>query len=130
MGGIIDLVQSIGDVYFISEWTIKKITLWLVSVGFLISVIKFVWNCIHKVIFLRNRRILNRDLHPYYSRSDVDRATRYYVPTKYQNVAPSEDEEPGRKYIASAKNELIPLFLKQAFHNDNDDNEKLSCIIT
>ncbi len=58
-----------------------------------------------------------------FSRSDVEKATQYYIPTKYQNVSPSDDEEPGSKYIASAKNELIPLFLKDAFSIYGNDNK-------
>jgi hypothetical protein len=53
----------------------------------------------------------------------VHRATRYYVETKFQNISPSEDDEPGRSYIASAKDKLIPLLIKKVFNNNARDGK-------
>jgi hypothetical protein len=95
----------------------------LLLLSVLTSVSVFLWKVVKRLILFGNQKRLNKDLTPYFSRQDVDRATRYFVPTRYQNVSPSEDEEPGRKYIASAKNELIPLFLNEAFKRDGDSNK-------
>lgn len=71
----------------------------------------------------RKRRMLIKDLAPYFTKAEIFKATNNYIQTKFQNVAPSEDDEPGRSYIASAKQKLIPLFLKKAFKDDKDDNK-------
>ncbi|MDX1942580.1 MAG: hypothetical protein SFU99_18590 [Saprospiraceae bacterium] len=92
----------------------------LIVIG--ITALNYFWKFLKWMIRRRNRRLLNRDLFPYYTPQEVYDATRYYIPTHYQNVAPSEDEEPGRRYIASARNRLIPLFLKKAFPQSGDDN--------
>ncbi|SDM32916.1 hypothetical protein SAMN05421823_112105 [Catalinimonas alkaloidigena] len=93
---------------------------WFLIVGLLCGSLKVSWSVVQKIALWRNRKILNRDLHPYYTPGDVDNATRYFIATKYQKVSPSEDEEPGRKHIASAKEKLIPLFLKKAFQSKED----------
>ena len=78
---------------------------------------------------LKNKQwLLNENLRPYFSTSDVDRATRYYVPTKFQNVSPTADDEPGKTHLASAKQLLMPMFLNRAF-KDNRDNTKYYLIL-
>jgi hypothetical protein len=78
---------------------------------------------IHWLVSRNNQWLLNENLNPYYSETDVKRATQYYIPTQYQNISPSADEEPGRTHIASAKNPLIPMFLKRVFENDHTDTK-------
>ncbi|WP_160131254.1 NACHT domain-containing protein [Kordia antarctica] len=68
-------------------------------------------------------KLIAKDLHPFYSSVEVQIATKYYIPTNFQNVPPSEDEEPGRSYIAAARNPLIPLFVNKAFIEEKDDNK-------
>lgn len=60
------------------------------------------------MISYRNLRILRKKLYPYFTPYEVYNAMRYYVPTRYQNIPPSKDEEPGRYHIISAKDRLIP----------------------
>ena len=105
------------------DWLANEILFYLTLIGFVLFVLKQIINFTKKCILWRNQRILNQDLAPYYSQSDVYRATRYYISTRYQNVAPSADVELGSKYIAAAKEKLIPLFLNKAFKNDEDDNK-------
>jgi len=95
----------------------------LLGLSVLLTVLAGLWKFVKLIILIRNRWLLNKDLTPYYTRQDVIRATKNFVPTRFQNVSPSDDEEPGSRYIASAKNELIPLFLKKAFKNDSDGNK-------
>lgn len=68
-------------------------------------------------------KLTAKDLHPFYSAIEVETATKYYIPTNFQNVLPSEDEEPGRNYIAAARNPLIPLFLNKAFVEEENDHK-------
>lgn len=75
---------------------------------------------IAKILFYNNRRRLGRDLHPFYTKGEIDKATRYYIPTKYQDTAPSQADEPSRSFIDSPKAELIPMMLKTAFKQDDN----------
>lgn len=107
---------------------------WLLQVDFWVFVCTIVFSgvflpllfyavkLIKWIILRRKQRLLERDLHPWYTPAEIDLATRFYVPTRYQNVSPSQDDEPGRWFIASARNPLIPLFLKEVFGKTGDDN--------
>ena len=64
-----------------------------------------------------------KDLHPYFSKLEVKNATLNFVNTRFQNVPPSQDEEPGRTYIAAAQQELIPLLINKAFDASCDDEK-------
>lgn len=77
----------------------------------------------HWLTLRNNQWLLNENLRPYFSASDVDRATRYYIPTKFQNVSPAADEEPGKSHMASAKQLLMPMFLDKVFKNKNADTK-------
>ena len=67
------------------------------------------------------RRQLNKDLHPFYTPVEIYRATKYYIPTKCQNISPSREDEPGEAHAFITKEELIPFFLRKAFKLGNDD---------
>jgi hypothetical protein len=113
-----------GDEGNLPNWFINEYTFYILLFSTCIFLYKFLIRQIKKYFIWKNEKILNKDLeYSSFSRNDVERATRYYIPTKYQNVSPSEDEEPGSKYIASAKNKLIPLFLKDVFSFKKDDNK-------
>jgi hypothetical protein len=114
-----DLLKEVGLPLKLSK--VLTISLFSGLVGVALS--KLIYELACKIILMRNQHLLNKDLSPYYSKSDVIRATQYYIPSRYQNVSPSEDEEPGRKYIASAKAKLLPLFLKKVFLMDGNDNK-------
>ncbi|MCB9355325.1 MAG: hypothetical protein H6575_12225 [Lewinellaceae bacterium] len=116
---LIEIIEHYARQFGLPEWLVAGIVLALLG----LLAFEILWKGISHLFRWRNQRLLNRDLHPYFSAADVYRATRYYIPTRYQNVAPSEDDEPGRRYIAAAKNKLIPLFLNEAFHRDKDGNK-------
>ncbi len=92
----------------------------LTVVGFIYSIVKW---CFSEYIYWRNKKIANKNLHPFFTIHEINEATQNYIPTKYQNVAPSKDDEPGRDHIASAKDKLLPFFLNKAFKNDSDHNK-------
>ncbi|HEX8565803.1 MAG TPA: hypothetical protein VF648_09035 [Pyrinomonadaceae bacterium] len=119
---MIDILIKILDLLGLPKGVVSQLTLFLLLLSLLILILKSSWAFIRYLMLIRDQRLLNKDLTPYYSKQDVERATRYYIPTKYQNVSPSEDDEPGRSYIASAKNELIPLFLNNIFDNGVNSN--------
>lgn len=68
----------------------------------------------------QQRRLL-KDLFPFYTAQEIQRATEYYVETKCQNVAPSREEELRSSRPFSAKERIIPFFLKEAFKPLKDD---------
>jgi len=92
------------------------LTVFLSIVKFLISAIKLVRNKVRT--FLNNK-----DIFPFFTRIDVVNATKNYVPTRYQNISPTEDNEPRSKYIASAKDRLVPLFIDKVFKVESDENK-------
>jgi len=97
------------------EWLVNEIVFYLVLVGFVFFVLQQLYKLLKWFFLWNNQRRLNRDLHPYYSKSDVERTTKYFIPVKHQSVAPSIDAELGSSYISSPKEELIPFFLNKAF---------------
>ncbi|MFA7419884.1 MAG: hypothetical protein WCZ90_09375 [Melioribacteraceae bacterium] len=117
---LVELIEKLAELYNLPKWLVNGITIYILFLFIVYFVLKII---VKKIILLRNQELLNRDLAPYFTTSDIERATRYYIPTKYQNVSPSEDDEPGRKYIASAKNSLIPLFLNKVFEFARTDNK-------
>lgn len=88
-------------------------TLVIIPVLVATAVIRLLYKAFVWVMSQYWKRQLNKNISPFISASDVRKFTRYFVPTKFQNISPAEDDEPGRKYIASAKNKLIPLFLNK-----------------
>lgn len=117
---LIELLKQFG----VSE----TILLGLAILAFAITVISGIVKLIRWAILKNHQWLLNENLRPYFSISDVDRATRYYIPTKFQNVSPLADDEPGRSHLASAKQELMPMFFDKAF-KDNGDNTKYYLIL-
>lgn len=106
------------------EWLMNELTFTILIVSTIIALYKLLKKSFQSYYSWRIKKRMYKDLsYSSFSRSDVEKATQYYIPTKYQNVSPSDDEEPGSKYIASAKNELIPLFLKEAFSIYGNDNK-------
>lgn len=70
-----------------------------------------------KTLQFRKQRKLNSNI-PDFSRADVYRATRYFVPTKFQEKHPDEEKEysPDGKNSdgkGSSNNKLVPYFLNQ-----------------
>ena len=105
-------------------WLINEVTFVILLISTIYALYRIIKKSIQSYFSWKIKKRLYKDLsYSSFSKSDVEKATQYYIPTKYQNVSPSDDEEPGSKYIASAKNELIPLFLKKAFPIYGNDNK-------
>lgn len=104
-----------------SMWKIIPIV--LAAASFAVALMTAIFKLFHWAILRNNQWLLNENLRPYFSESDVERATRYYIQTKFQNVSPTADEEPGKSHIASAKDLLIPMFLEKVFKNNRTDTK-------
>ncbi len=89
--------------------------------GFLAVVGPMLWKYVKQLWILRKQRLLKRDLFPFYTALEVKRATQYYVETKCQNVAPSKEEELQYDDGTVVKKNILPFFLKKAFHPKKDD---------
>lgn len=120
MDRIIEILKAIG---IDDQSIILKLMILGAIVPAILTIFKLGWKGIRLLLLNRNQKMLNRDLSPFFSDGDVKKATKFYIPTKFQNVSPSEDDEPSSKFIASAKQKIIPLFLKKVFRSDGDDNK-------
>lgn len=69
----------------------------------------------------KQQKRLKKDLHPYFSATDIRKATQFYVPTHFQSNPPSQYHELIQSHKVTARQRLIPFFLKQAFKPDLDD---------
>lgn len=79
------------------------------------------WKCIRSA-WAQWRAVQGaRDLHPYFTAEEVKRATRYYIPTQFQSVSPSLEDEPGTTTVAVARQKLIPWMLSEALADGKDD---------
>lgn len=120
MDKIIEILKQVG----VDDQSIfLRLMILGIAIPIVLAILKFGWKGIQFLILQRNQRLLNRDLYPFFSDGDVKKATQFYIPTKFQNVSPSEDDEPSSKFIASAKQKIIPLFLKKVFKSAGDDNK-------
>lgn len=69
-----------------------------------------------------------RDLKPQFDYQMVRQATRYYIPTQYQNASPARQDEPGFTHKYVSRSLLIPFFIKTAF-NERVDSERFYLIL-
>lgn len=109
-------LQALG----LQDGTIQHILFILASAIILFIVGVSFYKFIGWLLFLRKRAYLKRDLHPFFTPLEINKAVRHYIPTKYQDTPPSQGDEPGRKFIDSPQSKLIPMFLKKAFQVDNN----------
>ncbi|PYS98394.1 MAG: hypothetical protein DMF63_16040 [Acidobacteria bacterium] len=124
MFSMIDLLKDILTYFGVPQSIVVLLFVAILFVGTIAFLIKaYKW-----FVIKRRQSVLNANLSPYISKSDVDKATRFYIPTKYQNVSPSADDEPGKSHIASAKAKLLPLFLNEVF-KDKADTSKYYLIL-
>ena len=123
MNDLISLIKELLKLLGIENKNIQLITSILVVLSVVLIISKQLFRLVKLYVDKRRKKLLAKDLHPFYSEKEVENATKYYIKTQFQNVPPSEDDEPGRGHIASARQPLIPLFLKKAFRNDSDDNK-------
>lgn len=123
MKDFFDLFKEWLDKLEAPSWLKNDVIIWGVPIIFFLLILWHLYKSISFLLKIRNRKILNKDLTPYYSSSDVYRTTKNYIDTRYQNVSPSEDDEPGKRYLASAKNKLIPVFLKKVFNYSVSNNK-------
>ena len=91
------------------------------GIGFLMAITGILSSLVKKYRTEHKRREQLRDLHPFYEDWEIRDATRYYVETKCQSIAPSKDEEPGRTHAFAPREDILPFFLHKAFKPAQDE---------
>jgi hypothetical protein len=86
-----------------------------------LGVLSAIWKLGVKLWTFHQQRKLKRDLFPFYSLPEIQRATQYYVETKCQNIAPSKEDEPKQTHAFATKEKIIPFFLKKALKPEKDE---------
>lgn len=118
------MISNIKDIlngFGVENWIVQVIVTILLIVSLSFTVFKAIFISIKYLSVHYVNRKLVKDLHPYFSRQEIEDARKNFIETKFQNVPPSQDEEPGRSYLSAAKEQLIPLLINQYFNSDADD---------
>ena len=97
----------------------------------LLAAVLLIWLLRACVIYLWERNKNDRtakNLYPQFDDRAVRKATRIYIPTRYQNASPARQDEPGftHQYVSSSP--LIPFFIKKAF-NERIDGERFYLVL-
>ena len=95
----------------------------------IISLLVWALQSLIKALFERHKNLkAARDLAPQFDYQSVRQATRYFIPSQYQNASPARQDEPGftHKYVATKP--MIPFFIKTAF-NEKIDSERFYLIL-
>ena len=123
MGNFVELISEEVKLLLIRNgyiWLgehVKIILLGLLCTGLFPTIYKIL-----KYIRCRSRlRKLAKDLHPFYEKPVIDKATDLFVPTKCQNIDPSNENEPRESFAFATKEKLIPFFIKKVFNADKND---------
>ncbi|RMG31951.1 MAG: hypothetical protein D6730_00635, partial [Bacteroidetes bacterium] len=95
---------------------------WVLGLGIAGSLSTTLLKLARQWIQLMRQRRLKRDLHPYFSFNDIKKATQHYVPTYFQSNTPSEHSELIQAFKLTARQQLMPFFLKKAFKRDMDEH--------
>jgi len=69
-----------------------------------------------------------RVLDPQFDYAAMRQATRYYIPTQFQNASPAREDEPGFTHQHVIRSRLIPFFIKTAF-NVKAESERFYLIL-
>ncbi len=56
-----------------------------------------------------------RDLAPYFTYQDVEEKRKLFIETKWQNISPTKEEEPGFSHRYVTREKLIAFFINKAF---------------
>ena len=90
-----------------------------------------VWlsNGLIKMLLARYRNwVTVRDLEPQFDYKMVERATKIFIPTQFQNASPARQAEPGDSLPFVSRSPLIPHFIKNAF-NKKKDSERFYLVL-
>ena len=63
-----------------------------------------------------------KDLHPFFSKLEVEKAIKYYIQTKCQNIDPSKEQEPRQTFIFATKEILMNFFINKVFRDIDSEH--------
>lgn len=117
-----DFLKDLGFEELIAEesWQVDSVIL-LLLVGLLTSLATGIYRLIEMWVKHRQHQKLKSDLHPYFSSAVIKKATSNYVETNFQSNPPSQHSELIQAHKVTARQPLIPFFLKQAFKKEMDN---------
>ncbi len=114
-----DYIQKIGLSKELSD-SISIFLIIILSYSFL-YLVKYLIN------YYKNS-ITARDLAPYFEYKQVTKYRKYFIPTQFQNISPTKEEEPEFSNKFVSKDKVIPFFIKTVF-DDKKDNEKFYLVL-
>jgi hypothetical protein len=94
---------------------------YIAALGASLGILSYVWSLVVRLWRFYQQRKLNRDLHPFYTLAEIERATQYYIETTCQNIPPSKEDEPRRTHAFAVKQKVIPFFLKKALKSEKEE---------
>jgi hypothetical protein len=103
------LIENYGFPSFLAT----DIMLIIFLVSFIVIIFKAVKKLYERIKKKNIEKIIQKDLHPFFTYQEVFNYTKLYIPQYYQNITPSEGEEPGRIHAAAARSKLMPEFIKK-----------------
>ncbi len=118
-----DLIETLSNLGLINNIYANLILLLIVSITILIAFIKLIWTVF---FWCRNEYLIqqeNKNMLPYFNEGEIERHTKFYIPHKIQNIAPSIDDELGSGFLAIPKNDGIPLFIDKIFKKSGKENK-------
>ena len=98
------------------------------SILLVVTLLWLSYSGIKRLLELKKNLAAAKDLKPQFDYQAVRKATHIYIPTQYQNAAPSRQEEPGFTHQYVSTSPLIPFFIKKAF-NEKIDGERFYLIL-
>jgi hypothetical protein len=75
------------------------------------------------IIGLIRNYLDNRSLFPYYSDGSSKKARKNFIPTKCQNIDPSDEINLKSSFAFAVKEDLLKFFLKKVFNGNNSTNQ-------
>ena len=93
--------------------------------GAIITFWVFIWKGVRRRV---RQKEAAKDISPLMSPLEAKKRRKLFIETRFQNISPTKEEEPGftAKYVSKQK--LIPFFIHTAF-NENKESEKFYIVL-
>ena len=103
--------------YDLPEFLANDILIIFYLIFFIYFLINFIAKQIKKYFI---NKIINKDLFPYFTYNDVRNYTKNYITQHYQNISPTDGDEPGVLHAAAAKSKILKEFLNKKLLTTSD----------
>ncbi|WP_298511543.1 hypothetical protein [uncultured Kordia sp.] len=110
-----DLVVYFCELFGCPEGYENSILFGITLLFILFFIISYICKGILKLVKWRNKRLLNKNLKPYFTPLDVEKYTKYYITQYYQGTSPANEEEPNPRHISIPRQKIITLFTNEVF---------------